>query len=102
MGTKDILVSLTVFLYCILLATVSNIFAGENVTIREQSIPREWTKLRILTVNVWCGLYYVGILRMREYETKENREARFKLLVKQVKEIQPDIVFIQEANPVAK
>jgi hypothetical protein len=102
MGTKKILTSFTVFLYGILLATFGNIHAVENVSIGEQSKPMEWKKLRILTINVWSGLNYVGILRMRDYETKENREARFKLLVKQVKEIQPDIVFIQEANPAAK
>ncbi len=102
MGTKNILALLTVFLFGILLATLSYIHAGENISIGEQSKPTEGTKLRILTINVWCGLYYAGILRMREYETREKREARFKLLIKQVKEIQPDIIFIQEANPVAK
>lgn len=57
--------------------------------------------LRILTINVWSGLDYKGTLRMGEYEKKEQRKARFKLLVKQIKQIRPDIIFVQEANPVA-
>jgi len=56
--------------------------------------------LRILTVNVWSGLDYVGVLRMGEYESKERREQRFQALVRQVRILEPDVIFIQEANPV--
>jgi hypothetical protein len=40
--------------------------------------------LRILTVNVWTGLDYIGIFRMGEYEPRERRDARFLALVTQL------------------
>ena len=59
-------------------------------------------ELKILTINVWSGLDYHGTFKMGEYETFEIRQKRFDSLVKQLKLLQPDIIFIQEANPVSK
>ena len=53
--------------------------------------------VRILTVNVWSGLTYEGTLWMQRYE--DNREARYKALVAAIRELEPDIIAIQEANP---
>jgi endonuclease/exonuclease/phosphatase family metal-dependent hydrolase len=55
--------------------------------------------LRILTVNVWTGLDYIGIFRMGEYEPRERRDARFLALVTQLKQLSLDVIFVQEANP---
>jgi len=58
------------------------------------------SSLRILTLNVWSGLDYEGTFRMGEYEKKGEKDKRFQLLVKEIKKIKPDVIFLQEANPV--
>lgn len=62
----------------------------------------EKTSLCVLTINVWSGLDYKGTFRMGEYEDPDRRETRYQSLLTQVKELDPDIIFVQEANPVAK
>lgn len=59
-------------------------------------------RIRIITINVWSGLDYHGALHFGEYETPERRELRFQLLLRQLKEFDPDVIFVQEANPVAQ
>jgi endonuclease/exonuclease/phosphatase family metal-dependent hydrolase len=59
-------------------------------------------KLKIVTINVWTGLDFQGTFKIGEYEPDERREARFSLLLEQLKIIKPDIIFLQEANPVSK
>ncbi|MCX6601791.1 MAG: BamA/TamA family outer membrane protein, partial [bacterium] len=54
--------------------------------------------LRILTINVWSGLDYRGLLSCGEYESPLRREARFQLLVREIKALDPDLIFVQEAN----
>lgn len=61
-----------------------------------------WDVLRVLTVNVWSGLDYSGFFRMGEYETKRRREARFRSLLAQVERLSPDVILVQEANPVGR
>ncbi|HUX93666.1 MAG TPA: hypothetical protein VMV36_07655, partial [Ignavibacteriaceae bacterium] len=39
---------------------------------------------------------------MGEYETSERKELRFNLLLHQLRIIKPDVIFLQEANPVGK
>jgi endonuclease/exonuclease/phosphatase family metal-dependent hydrolase len=58
-------------------------------------------RLRLLTINVWTGLDYVGWWRMGEYESAEQREVRFRSLVIQLKRLDPDVIFLQEVNPVS-
>ncbi|MFQ5641480.1 MAG: hypothetical protein ACE5IR_26180, partial [bacterium] len=53
---------------------------------------------RILTINVWSGLDYSGYLKMGEYETAAVREQRYQALVTQIKQLDPDLIGIQEAN----
>jgi hypothetical protein len=60
----------------------------------------ESLSLRILTVNVWSGLDYQGTLRFGQYESTERRERRFNSLVQEINKLNPDIIFIQEANPI--
>src|ERR1035437_1317457 len=57
-------------------------------------------KLKILTANVWTGLDYSGSFKMGEYEKTARREERFNLLVQEVKNLAPDVIFLQEVNPV--
>ncbi|MFQ5796451.1 MAG: endonuclease/exonuclease/phosphatase family protein [Candidatus Bipolaricaulia bacterium] len=53
--------------------------------------------LRIVDFNVWHGLGS-GSIKLREYETPEQREARYQRLVEALLALQPDIVALQEAN----
>ena len=58
--------------------------------------------LKVLTINAWSGLDYNGTLKMGEYESRKAREARFSSLVAQARQLSPDVIFVQEANPVGK
>jgi endonuclease/exonuclease/phosphatase family metal-dependent hydrolase len=60
--------------------------------------PKQKDALRIVDINVWSGLDYSGIFLMGEYESEEEREKRFQLLVKSVLELDVDILTIHEAN----
>lgn len=54
--------------------------------------------LRVLDINVWSGLDYIGYLKMGEYETPQVREKRYQALVTQIRQLNPDIIGINEAN----
>ncbi len=56
--------------------------------------------LSILTMNVWFGLDERGILRMKPLEPAERREKRYQILVGELRRLHPDLVAVQEANPV--
>jgi len=56
------------------------------------------SSLRILDINVWSGLDYIGSMKMGEYETPEIREKRYQALISQINELNPDVVGIHEAN----
>ena len=58
--------------------------------------------LKIITINTWCGLDFQGTIKMGEYETPERKEARFDVLLEQLRALKPDVIFLQEANPVGK
>ncbi len=55
--------------------------------------------LRILTINVWSGLDYIGTLSVGDYEPPGRRAGRFAELVRQTRKIDPDVILLQEANP---
>ncbi len=55
--------------------------------------------MRLLTLNVWSGLDYQGYVRMGEYESAEIREKRYRALVAQIRRLAPDVIALQEANP---
>ncbi len=57
--------------------------------------------LRLLTMNVWSGLDYKGSLRFGAYEPRRKRQARYRSLLAQVRELDPDVIFLQEVNPAA-
>lgn len=62
----------------------------------------ESERLRIISFNVWFGLDGEGLLRMGEYESREQKERRYEGLVAGLREYHPDILFIQEANPLPR
>lgn len=57
--------------------------------------------LRLLTINVWSGLDYKGSLRFGAYESRRKRQARYQSLLAQIRELNPDVIFLQEVNPAA-
>ena len=58
--------------------------------------------LKVLDINVWSGLTYKGTIKMGEYESERRREKRFSALLIQIRASNPDVILIQEANPVVK
>lgn len=54
--------------------------------------------LRVVDINVWSGLDYTGYLVMGEYEDAATRERRYQALVAQLRELDPDIIGVHEAN----
>jgi len=54
--------------------------------------------LRVVTINVWAGLDYKGSLKMGEYQEEDTRALRTRNLVEQLKELDPDVIAVNEAN----
>jgi len=61
------------------------------------TLPAE--NISVATVDVWSGLGRNGIFRVREYDNGAAREFRFDLLLSGLSDLSPDIIAIQEANP---
>jgi len=55
--------------------------------------------ITVATVDVWSGLTYRGVFRVREYEDRAAREFRYDLLSEGLLDLAPDIIAIQDANP---
>ena len=68
------------------------------------SVPRiaAAEELRVVTINIWSGLDYIGTLKMGEYETREVREGRYQLLLEELKALNPDVIALNEANPLPR
>jgi len=56
------------------------------------------TLLKVLDINVWSGLDYIGTLSMGEYESDAVREKRYQALLQQIRELDPDVMGVHEAN----
>lgn len=54
--------------------------------------------LKVVTINVWSGLDYIGSLKMGEYESTAIRKQRYRILLNQLKELDPDVIALNEAN----
>lgn len=52
-----------------------------------------------MTINVWSGLTYRGVVRMESFEPDDVRERRFSALVACIRELSPDVIAVNEANP---
>lgn len=57
--------------------------------------------MKIATFNVWHGLAGRGTLRFREFESEDRREDRFRATLRLLSELDPDILLLQELNPVS-
>lgn len=57
--------------------------------------------LKVATFNLWHGLAERGNIRFREFETQARRSERFRLALRELSELEPDILFLQELNPVS-
>jgi len=55
--------------------------------------------LRVLTFNLWHGLNPKGVISFEEYETPAGREARLKSFLRQARDLDPDVLLLQEVNP---
>jgi endonuclease/exonuclease/phosphatase family metal-dependent hydrolase len=54
---------------------------------------------RVMTLNVWSGLTYKGVFKMGYFEDHHSRAQRFEGLVAEIERLKPDIIGINEANP---
>ncbi len=58
--------------------------------------------ISVATVNAWSGLTHQGLLGVREYEDPATRSFRFDLLANGLLELRPDVIALQEANPLPR
>ncbi len=58
--------------------------------------------LSVATINAWSGLTYQGIFSVGEYEDRATRAFRFGLLADALLALQPDVIALQEANPLPR
>jgi endonuclease/exonuclease/phosphatase family metal-dependent hydrolase len=56
--------------------------------------------LRVATLNIWTGLNYKGLFALGEYESTEQRDRRFRVLVDHLRRLDADVIALQEVNPV--
>jgi endonuclease/exonuclease/phosphatase family metal-dependent hydrolase len=54
--------------------------------------------LRVITINVWAGLDYKGSLKMGEYQDPATRDNRTRILLEQLRALDPDVIALNEAN----
>jgi hypothetical protein len=54
--------------------------------------------LKVITINVWSGLTYNGVFKSGTYESTEERAFRYGLLVNALRELDADIIGVNEAN----
>jgi lipoate-protein ligase A len=55
--------------------------------------------ISVATIDVWSGLAENGVFRVREYEDRAARAFRYDLLSAGLAELSPDIIAVQDANP---
>jgi len=86
----------------ILILSMASMLAFSNPVFSDPSQPVPASPaLRLLTINVWSGLDYKGSLRFGSYESRQKRQARYRSLLVQIRELNPDVIFLQEVNPAA-
>ena len=83
----------------ILLLLCGGMFACQVPEFPRVSDPQP-VQLKVLTYNVWHGLSQ-ATFKMRELEPPGQKEARIQWQITQIKALDPDIVFLQEVNPVS-
>ncbi len=58
----------------------------------------EQKTLKVMTLNIWSGLDYIGTMTMGLYESDKIREARYQALISEIRELDPDIIGLNEVN----
>ncbi|MDP6852752.1 MAG: hypothetical protein QF472_02250 [Candidatus Marinimicrobia bacterium] len=58
--------------------------------------------LKVVNINIWSGLDYKGIIKMGEFESGERMQKRYNLLIEQLKELDADVITMQEVNPLPR
>ena len=56
-------------------------------------------RLVVLTYNMWHGFNPDGKFRFSEYETEAQREARLQCFYHYARQLDPDLLFLEEVNP---
>ena len=86
-----------------MLSSTSPVFYDHSASERDTapgSVDSESTTLKIITFNIWHGLITdEGILELGEYETSGRREVRYSQLLAELQRLDPDVIALQEANP---
>ncbi len=62
--------------------------------------PGSAQSLRVVTLNTWSGSDYSGFFAFGTLETAEEREKRFRSLVEELRNLDADVIALQEVNPV--
>jgi endonuclease/exonuclease/phosphatase family metal-dependent hydrolase len=88
MKTKMIFIFGLVFVFCIQIARAL-----------DTQVPQT---LRIITVNVWSGSDYQGLGSFGMWESEGVRGQRYQMLIDELKARNPDVVLLQEVNPVRR
>lgn len=68
----------------------------QKVGLMKKGLPRKHVTL--VNMNVWFGMDARGYMKFGEFESGARRRARFKILAAGLKDLQPDVIGIQEAN----
>jgi len=61
---------------------------------------RDEKPFRMIDINIWSGPDYQGLLKFGMWETPARLEQRYQILLANLKEAKPDVIFLQEVNPV--
>lgn len=56
--------------------------------------------MRFVTLNVWSGFNYRGKFRLGYFETEADRSRREEILIEGLRELDADVIFLNEVNPV--
>jgi endonuclease/exonuclease/phosphatase family metal-dependent hydrolase len=80
---------------------IAESLAPTNSTLLQQAMHTDpvFPPIKILNLNVWTGLDGRGALKFGNHENRAARQARFKALVEGLKRLQPDVIALQEVNP---
>lgn len=86
---RSLIVAALIFLFC------ANLSA-------QQITAQSYGSLKLATVNVWSGSDYQGLVSFGQWETAAVREQRYQNLLAELQRLDPDLIFLQEVNPVRR
>ena len=86
----------SVLIFAWALMTTGSLASDENIT----SVPPSTGSLNVINYNLWHGLGQ-GIFKRKEIDPPNHKKQRFQTQLKELEEARPDILFLQELNPVS-